>query len=109
MSYYNEDSPPLFRCVPQAEDICHSFIAFKREIALTSENSRTGKPIPDDEPVFVLRAQDLHALHAMRHYLVFCTEPDQVAAVNRRIADFEAFAVAHPERMKEPDEAPLSA
>lgn len=72
-------------------------------------NRATGKPIPDDEPVFVLRAQDLHALHAMRHYLVFCTEPDQVAAVNRRIADFEAFAVAHPERMKEPDEAPLSA
>lgn len=33
--------------IAQAEDICHSFIAFKREIALTSENSRTGKPIPD--------------------------------------------------------------
>jgi hypothetical protein len=72
-------------------------------------NRQTGKPIPDDEPVFVLRAQDIHALHALRHYLVFCTEPDQQQAVGKRIAAFEAFAAANPGRMKEPDDVALSA
>lgn len=70
-------------------------------------NRQTGKPIPDDEPVFILRAQDMHALHALRHYLVFCAEPDHQEAVQKRIADFEAFAAAHPERMKEPDDISL--
>jgi hypothetical protein len=70
-------------------------------------NRQTGKPIGDDEPVFILRAQDIHALHALRHYLVFCAEPDHQEAVQKRIAAFEAFAAAHPRRMKEPDDISL--
>lgn len=72
-------------------------------------NRATGKPIPDDEPVFVLRAQDIRALAALRYYLVSCSEVDHINAVQVRIKDFEAFAAAHPDRMKEPDDISLSA
>lgn len=66
-------------------------------------NRETGKPIPDDEPVFILRAQDVHALGAMRCYASLVAEIDQFHAVTERIKDFEAFAKANPSRMKEPD------
>ena len=72
-------------------------------------NRATGKPIPDDEPVFIIRAQDIHAISALRWYRSVVNEPDQEQAVSRRIADFEAFAAAHPDRMKEPDDISLSA
>ncbi len=66
-------------------------------------NRQTGKQIPDDEPVFVIRAQDKHAVSALRWYRGLVQEVDQIDAVNRRITEFEAFATAHPGRMKEPD------
>lgn len=72
-------------------------------------NRSTGKPIPDDEPVFILRAQDIHALPLLHTYLSLVREPDQKQAVTRRISDFEDFAVAHTERMKEPDDISLAA
>lgn len=72
-------------------------------------NRATGKPIPDHEPVFVLRAQDVHAVSVLRTYLSLVAEIDQAAAVAKRIADFEAFAAAHPDRMKEPDDISLAA
>jgi hypothetical protein len=72
-------------------------------------NRETGKPIPDDEPVFVIRAQDIHAVSALRWYRSVVKEPDQQQAVSRRIAHFEAFAAAHPDRMKEPDDLSLHA
>lgn len=63
----------------------------------------TGKPIPDDEPVFVLRAQDVHALAALREYQRVLDNPAHAAAVDARVEAFERFAEAHPERMKFPD------
>ena len=65
----------------------------------------TGKPIPDDEPVFVLRAQDVHAVNALLGYSVLLDNPEHRAAVEQRIKEFEAFRAAHPERMKFPDTA----
>lgn len=65
----------------------------------------TGKPIPDDEPVFVFRAQDDMALHALRSYHDEIADPEHAAQVLQRIQAFEAFAAAHPERMKAPDTA----
>lgn len=70
-------------------------------------NRATGKPIPDSEPIFVLRAQDVHAIAALRHYLAFCTEPDHQHAVLKRIDAFERFAFENPDRMKEPDDISL--
>ena len=66
-------------------------------------NRATGVPIPEDEPVFVLRAKDRQALRALRYYRDGLKNPPHVVAVNQRIEQFEAFADAHPERMKEPD------
>ncbi|WP_430434776.1 KTSC domain-containing protein [Methyloversatilis sp.] len=71
-------------------------------------NRATGKPIPDDEPVFVLRAQDVLAIHALQDYQsrVYASgDFGQAGAVSLRIADFIDFANAHPERMKSPDTA----
>ncbi|WP_291141858.1 KTSC domain-containing protein [Hydrogenophaga sp.] len=65
----------------------------------------TGKPIPDDEPVFVLRAQDVHAVNALLGYSVLLDNPEHRAAVEQRIKDFEAFRDANPDRMKFPDTA----
>ena len=71
-------------------------------------NRATGKPIPDDEPVFVLRAQDVKAIYALQAYLSHVAgsgDIRHVSVVNARIANFIDFANAHPERMKTPDTA----
>lgn len=70
-------------------------------------NRSTGKAIPDDEPVFILRAQDVLALHAMHAYSLLIVDETHANVVEQRIADFLRFATAHPERMKTPDSAPL--
>jgi hypothetical protein len=52
------------------DDITASFNAFKREIALTSENSRTGKPIPQKVLLVCVcvcvRAEQRHAVSCVR-------------------------------------------
>lgn len=63
----------------------------------------TGKPIPDDEPVFILRAQDYLATAALQAYLDQIDDPEHAAAVQKRIDAFDDFAAANPERMKQPD------
>lgn len=71
-------------------------------------NRATGEPIPDDEPVFVLRGKDLLAIDVLQAYqshVYVSGDLGQAGAVNQRIADFIDFANAHPERMKSPDTA----
>ena len=65
-----------------------------------------GEPIPEDEPIFVLRARDHLAVSLLRQYRVL-SEADgcndfQLDGVDQVIADFLAFAEEHPERMKQP-------
>lgn len=72
-------------------------------------NRATGKPIPDDEPVFVLRAQDIYAVPLLHAYLSMVKEIDHSVAVRDRITAFEDFALANPARMKEPDAISLAA
>lgn len=69
-------------------------------------NRATGKAIPDDEPVFILRAQDVNAVHALMAYLDNLEDEEHAAAVGARMDAFEAFAAQHPERMKTPDHVP---
>ena len=66
-------------------------------------NRTTGKPVPDDEPLFIFRAQDRNAVVALQAYKDTCTSPDHRFVVQRRIDDFMRFAAEHPDRMKEPD------
>lgn len=73
-------------------------------------NRSTGKPIPDDEPVFILRAKDRVAVYAIMAYRAQCTgNPEHHDAVDARVGDFLRFKEMHPQRMKSPDTAALKA
>ncbi len=76
-------------------------------------NTASGEVIPLDEPVFLFRARDKVAVHALRAYLQLIQDREPVSAhvdaVSKRIADFEQFATAHPMRMKWPDTQAVTA
>lgn len=63
----------------------------------------TGKPIPDDEPVFILRASDTHACDVLEHYLQFCECEGHAMAIEKVSEQFAAWQIANPGRVKEPD------
>lgn len=67
---------------------------------------KTGKAIPEDEPVFILRASDTTALSVLRVYQssIRPLEEDW-KGVQQVMNDFTAFRQAHPERMLPPTEA----
>jgi len=62
-----------------------------------------GVPVPDDEPVFVLRAQDIKALPLLLAYHIICKDINHIAGIVKSIEDFTRFRDSHPERMGEPD------
>lgn len=62
-----------------------------------------GVPIPDDEPLFILRAQDIKALPILLAYRIICCDLAHIAGVVKSIEDFTKFRDSYPERMKEPD------
>lgn len=66
-------------------------------------NRSTHRVIPDGEPIMIFRAKDAKALAALRAYAEACDNPDHRAVIKSRIQDFEAFAAANPDLMKEPD------
>lgn len=62
-----------------------------------------GVPIPDDEPLFILRGQDIKALPLLLAYNIICQNLKHIAGIVESIGDFTRFRDNHPERMKEPD------
>lgn len=66
-------------------------------------NRQSGEQIPLDEPVFVFRARDRKAVARLIEYAEQVDNPEHQRAVFERVEDFNGFAAAHPERMKEPD------
>lgn len=66
-------------------------------------NRASGQEIPHDEPVFIIRARDMHAACVIAHYMGLVQNDKHRAAVRDRLRDFIDFAIKHPERMKEPD------
>lgn len=66
-------------------------------------NRATGEPIPDDEPVFIFRAKDLKAVHALIAYRCAVDSAVIRTFVDKRIQDFHHFEARHPDRCKEPD------
>jgi len=66
-------------------------------------NRITGEVIPNDEPVFILRARDKNAALAIAYYKKLCCNKDHQATVNDRLHQFVDYAHEHPECMKEPD------
>lgn len=69
-------------------------------------NAATGIAIPEDEPIFILRGKDRKAIDAIVAYAESCDDPDHIATVMKRAAEFAKFATDNPDRMKEPDTSP---
>ena len=63
--------------------------------------------IPQDEPFFVLRAQDKCAASAIQHYLEIAqahgTTPAFDDQVTQFVRDFVQFGEEHPDKLKVPD------
>ena len=68
---------------------------------LANANSR--EFIPIQEPVFMLRAKDVHAIRTLQYYLQCCIDADHKDALVKRIREFEEFRMMNPEQMNEPD------
>lgn len=63
----------------------------------------TLKPIPADEPVVVLRAQDRHAVRGLNVYVAGLNEGPHKTAMQDILNQFFDFGARHPEAIKEPD------
>lgn len=72
-------------------------------------NRATGAAIPADEPVFVFRARDVHAVNVLSAYARDVRDKAHAAAVWARVAAFKRFWDEHPDRMKAPDTAGFAA
>jgi hypothetical protein len=68
-------------------------------------NRASGEPIPADEPVFIFRARDWHAVNILAQYAREVRDPNHAAAVWGRVGDFKRFQDEKPGRMKAPDTA----
>ena len=66
-------------------------------------NIATGVPIPEDEPIFILRAKDELAEQTLHFYLSMVPTNEHQDAVCFRIDDFRGFRYLKRDRMKAPD------
>lgn len=69
-------------------------------------NAATGEPIPDDEPIMILRAKDRLAYAALdRYYRLSLARCDgaHCESVAERMQAFQRFSEEHPDRVKIPD------
>ena len=66
-------------------------------------NMKTGKPIPDNEPVMLFRAKDIRAADAILYYGQTCVNKEHFNAVGGRYMEFRNFAHNHRAQMREPD------
>lgn len=72
-------------------------------------NRASGQLIPDDEPIFIFRARDSHAVNVLADYARRVKDGGHASAVWARVEDFKKFWDEHPDQMKEPDTAPAIA
>lgn len=68
-------------------------------------NRASGEFIPEDEPVFIFRARDTHAVNILAGYAREVLNVAHASAVWGRVDDFKRFWDANPDRMKQPDTA----
>jgi len=66
-------------------------------------NASSGQPIRADEPIFIIRAKDRHALKTISNYADLCENESHQQAVWDRCLEFEEFALKNPKKMNEPD------
>lgn len=63
-------------------------------------NRQSGEHIPLDEPVFILRARDIHAIKTLGFYSAQVADAHHREVIEKRIDQFESFAFLMTERMK---------
>ena len=65
-----------------------------------------GEVIPEDEPIFIVRARDNLAVPMLLHYSALCgyalCTDSQLRSLDTQINKFMRFRLDHPERMKQP-------
>ncbi len=65
-----------------------------------------GEPIPQNEPIFFLRARDNLAIKVLNFYKSLCLSENctsyQIDGIDRVIEKFENFAEKYPRKMKQP-------
>jgi hypothetical protein len=67
-------------------------------------NIATGVPIPDDEPVFILRAKDILAIDTLEEYTeLLPPNTDHFKAINNVRKKFNNWRAANQDKIKEPD------
>lgn len=66
-------------------------------------NIETGKPIPNDEPIMIFRAQDVLSPNVINFYRQYAVTDEHKRAVIQRFDDFNKFQRDHPDRVKSPD------
>jgi len=69
-------------------------------------NVETGEVIPNDEPMFLLRAKDVQAAAVIVIYAQSCQDPSHRIMAHRAVEEFRLFAMGNPEKMGEPDTGP---
>lgn len=70
-------------------------------------NSHNGKPIPEDEPIIILRAQDDCVLNGLEHYYRMCESRNaptkHLESIRERINEFRMWQRANHDKVKVPD------
>ena len=66
-------------------------------------NRETGIPIPDNEPLFILRAKDKKAGETLAFYCGLLDNLNHRQLVVESIKEFDRFEKQNPQLMKEPD------
>jgi len=67
-------------------------------------NRATHEAIPDDEPVFVFRAKDIHSVSVLYFYIgFFFRDSVHRRKIQERVIAFEKFQRENPEKVGEPD------
>ena len=66
-------------------------------------NKDSGKSIPIDEPVFLIRARDKHSFSVLADYMCKCSDPDHKDAIFQASIKFNDWQRANRDLVKEPD------
>lgn len=79
----------------------------KYKIKGSITNRQSGNAIPDDEPIFILRARDISAVATLEKYRqeveAAGSPTEHLQAVQLRVEQFRKWAQEHPDRMKVTD------
>lgn len=67
---------------------------------------RTSQPIPQGEPVFLIRAKDKHAVDVLGIYMSLCQEVEHRQAVNDVIRKFVSWQHINDVKVCEPSSLP---